>query len=262
VSGIGSDWITPTRWPDLPDSAVHVWLASLDAWRGALPACCGVLRGDEQDRASRYREGEPRTRYQMTRGVLRLLLARYLKAPPTAIAFSYNTHGKPELLGDGPPFHFNVSHTGDFSVFAFAREGAIGVDIERVRADMTRQDEIAQRHFAPGEYRALQQIPAHDRTRAFFRCWARKEAVLKARGDGIFGGLQTFEVNVDGSSARILHGAGDFRTDQIVLADLPEVPGCSGAVALLHSYTRDVSFEHWLSAPGSLLDGNSSATNV
>jgi 4'-phosphopantetheinyl transferase len=261
VTRIGSDWNIPPRFPVLPEGAVHVWLADLESWHPRLEQCCGILEFDEHERADRYREGEPRTRYQLTRGLLRWLLSGYLGTRAGEIAFIYNSYGKPQLAAT-EELQFNVSHTAGFSAFSFTRAGPIGVDIERVRSDMPRLNEIAQRYFAPGEYRALQELKPEERTCGFFRCWARKEATLKAKGDGIFGGLESFEVSVGHSPSFLRPPRESEAGGSWVLSDLPLVPGCTGAVAVLKYNRSDLAFDHWLATPGAIMDGKGSATNA
>lgn len=256
---MASQWTTPARWPALAAGSLHVWLAHLDAWREELEACSAVLVAEERERAGRFRAGDPRTRFELTRGVLRLLLGGYVGAAPASIMFSYNVHGKPELLEKQFGLHFNVSHTGNLAAFAFTRTGPVGVDIERVRQDMPRLDEIAIRHFAPGERHALAQISQTQRAGAFFRCWARKEAVLKARGEGIFGGLGSFEVNVDESAARLVQVSG---SSDISLTDLPLVEGCAGAVAVLCAAASPMDAAAYAASPDQLLRDNFLPTDV
>ena len=216
----------------LGDCEAHVWLAHLPSARAGLEPFASVLSSDECARAEKFHFAEHRERWQTTRAILRLLLARYLEANASEITFDYNSHGKPALKDPArPDFHFNTSHSSDYAVFAVTRAGAVGVDIERIRDDLPRHEEIARRYFARGEYEHLQTLPESKRGRAFFECWTRKEAFVKARGDGLFSGLDQFEVSL--AAPRLLSIAGDTTAAaRWWMAALPAVPGYTGALAV------------------------------
>jgi 4'-phosphopantetheinyl transferase len=222
-----ANWAESPVNPRLAGHDLHVWLAHVPALRGALDRFAAVLAPDEKERIARYRFPEHRERSQVARGLLRLLLSGYVAEDPAALSFRYNTHGKPDWAGEG--LHFNTSHSGDYVVLAFTRVGPVGVDIEQVRTDMARRDEIAQRHFAPGERAQLVALPEGQRTRAFFDLWTRKEAFVKARGDGLFSGLDQFETWL--AEPRVLSVRGAPAVNWW-MSDLPEVTGYSGAVVV------------------------------
>lgn len=200
-------WTDAQSGPDLAANDVHVWLAHLPSARPALELATAVLSPDERERIARFRFEALRERSTLTRGILRWLLGHYLQTVPEQLVFTYGPHGKPALASTG--LHFNTSHSGDYALFAFTHAGDVGVDIEQVRGDLPRREEIARRHFAPGENERLRTVPEAERTRAFFELWTRKEAFVKARGAGLFSGLERFEVSlgeprvlsVDGSTA-------------------------------------------------------------
>lgn len=220
-------WIDPDQWPELQQGEVHVWLAHVPAARARLPEFVQLLSLEEQGRAARFRFDEHRERSQITRGLLRCLLGQYLNSAPGKLSFDYNAHGKPEVKDCG--VHFNTSHSGDYAAFAFTRAGAVGVDIEKFRDDITRRDQIAEKHFAPGERAQLQALAEKDRGRAFFDLWTRKEAFVKARGDGLFSGLNQFEVCL--GEPRVIGVRGAAATDWW-MAVLPEISGYSGALVV------------------------------
>ncbi|HMJ90086.1 MAG TPA: 4'-phosphopantetheinyl transferase superfamily protein [Candidatus Acidoferrum sp.] len=168
----------------------------------------------------------------LTRGILRQLLACYCHTGPTALQFTYGPHGKPALSDTSLRLHFNASHSSNVVAFAFTRVGEIGVDIELIRHAMPRQHEIAEKHFSPGEFNQLQSLLETERTEAFFRCWTRKEAFLKARGDGVFGGLNTFEVSIEEDDARLLRVHGESDSHGWWMAPLHGIQAHAGAVAV------------------------------
>jgi len=232
-------WTEADVSPPLEPDAVHVWLVSvLDAVRD-LERLVAVLSAGEQERIARFRFEEHRRRSQIARGLLRVLLSHYTGLAATALHFTYNAHGKPELPGAG--LHFNTSHSGDYVALAFTRVAPVGVDIEQVRGDITRREQIAERHFAPGETRQLMALPESDRLRAFFDLWTRKEAFVKARGDGLFSGLDRFETLL--GKPRLLTIEGKPAVNWW-LCDLPEVPGYSGAVVVNATHCAP-SFWKW-----------------
>jgi 4'-phosphopantetheinyl transferase len=234
-NGMSEDWIKSEQWPALADDEVHVWLAYLPSARVSFHQVETVLSSDERARAEKFHFPEHRERWQMTRGILRVLLARYLGANASEIAFDYGAHGKPQLKHPAPSaLHFNASHSGDYAAFAMTRAGAVGVDIEHIREDMPRCDEIARRYFAPGEQEQLFALPESERVRAFFTLWTRKEAFVKARGTGLFSGLDQFEVALD--EPRVLSATGgDARSLSWSMAALPAIPDYAGALVVCAS---------------------------
>ncbi len=225
----GSSWAEPpSLWPELACADAQVWCARLTDWRGRHAELAATLAEEERARAGKFIAPLHRERFEITRGLLRRLLGGHARMAAREVQFACGPHGKPELaaLPAGGPLHFNLSHSGDLAVFAFTRAGRVGVDIERIREDMPRKREIAARYFAPGEGEALAALPEAEERRAFFECWARKEAFVKARGDGVFGGLQRFEVSVTGP-ARLRGVEGDWW-----IAALPGLDGCAGAVVV------------------------------
>src|SRR5687768_9818 len=141
-------WIEPDDWPVLGAQETHVWLAHLPSARSVLDQAAAILSIDERERIGRFRFEAHRDRATLTRAILRWLLGHYGQRAPREIGFVYGPHGKPALASG--PLHFNTSHSGDYAAFAITQSGDIGVDIEQVRGDLTRREEIARRHFAAG----------------------------------------------------------------------------------------------------------------
>jgi 4'-phosphopantetheinyl transferase len=184
----------PTHWP-LAVNEVHLWCAQLQASPAQLERFTRLLSPDEQTRANRFRLDRHRSRFIISRALLRHFLARYLDSPPECISFNYGPFGKPFLTpwSHPNPIHFNIAHSEDLALFAFSPGPELGVDIESIRP-ISQAREIADRFFSPSEAAALQALPEPERQSAFFRCWTQKEAVLKALGNGISAGLNHFEV--------------------------------------------------------------------
>lgn len=173
---------------------IHVWRVSLEGEEALCAARESLLSPDERARADRFRMARDRRRSILARSALRIILARSLNVEPSALRFEYGPHGKPALSGPAAPLSFNVSHSDDLALIAVREGGPIGVDIERIRADMG-GDEIAERFFCPAERAWLLSLPSDQRPDGFFTLWTRKEAYIKARGSGLWHDLHAFDVS-------------------------------------------------------------------
>ena len=188
----------------LPAGEVHVWRASLEWPDADVRRMRTVLARDEQSRADRFRFERDRSRYIVGRALLRGLLAGYLETAPWKPEFQYGQFRKP-MLRDGP--WFNLSHSGPVALYAFTSTGEIGIDVELDNGDFTRE-RIAERFFSPAEVSVLRSLPPELQPRAFLTCWTRKEAFIKARGDGLSLALDSFDVTLaPGVPAALMHTA-------------------------------------------------------
>jgi 4'-phosphopantetheinyl transferase len=178
-----------TRW-ELPANELHVWSATLERPDAVVQRMRAVLSVDELERADRLGLERSRSRFIVGRALLRGLLGRYLDVSPRALAFRYGQGGKP-LLPDGPCF--NLSHSGSLALYAFTGSAQVGIDVE-LEGRRLAYDRMAERFFSAREAQALLALPRADRARGFLSCWTRKEAFVKARGDGLGLGLDSFEV--------------------------------------------------------------------
>jgi 4'-phosphopantetheinyl transferase len=172
---------------------IDLWTWPLDVEAHECGRLAGFLSEDERERARRFRFDRDRDRYVVARGTLREILAERVAEPPAALRFAYGGHGKPALDRPLPSPHFNLSHSRDRAALALCDGAALGLDIEAIRPF---GEGVAERFFAPGEVAALRALPEHEQVPAFFRCWTRKEAVLKALGDGLARPLAGFEVSL------------------------------------------------------------------
>ncbi len=195
------------EWPKL-GTEIHVWHAALDRDERDLARLQATLSADEKARADRFRFAKDKNHYTVARGLLRELLGNYLQEAPAGLEFSYGPHGKPSLAGKNASsgISFNLSHSFGLAVYAFARERDLGIDVERVQAESA-GDDIARRFFSPREVSDLHALPAEARTEAFFLCWTRKEAYIKALGTGLYTPLDGFSVSLGpGQCAEFLAG--------------------------------------------------------
>lgn len=229
-----SSWHAPPVTLTLADDEVHVWRVSLDLPASQVQQLRPVLAADERGRAERFRFQKDRDHFIIARGVLRLILGRYLNRDPEQLVFHYNSYGKPALLPaeSEETLRFNVSHSHELALYAVSRGREVGIDLEHLRSGVD-IDHIAARFFAPGEVSTLRTLPATVRNEAFFRCWTRKEAYIKARGEGLSLPLDQFEVTlIPGQPAALLSTPGDPRAaSRWSLQDLTPAPGYVAALA-------------------------------
>ncbi len=190
-------WVTPPTDRTLHDDEVHVWLASYKMFHAQLPELHNLLAIDEAKKSAQFYFEKDRERFIVTHGLLRKLLAGYTNTPPAQLNFQYNIYGKPALASSVQKklLDFNLSHTQDLIVYAFTSIRAIGIDIEYRRTDIE-YEQLARRYFSPFEHAELRRLPLPLRQQAFFDCWTRKEAYIKARGMGLSLALDSFDVTV------------------------------------------------------------------
>ena len=198
-------WLIPSADHVLAADEVHVWRARLAHCETCLAELSGLLAPDERERAARYHFPVDQKRCILGRALARIILAHHLRRSPHELAFEYNAFDKPRLADRlDSPVEFNISHSGEWLLLAFAQRRALGVDVERMREDMA-SAEIAARFFSPFECMALASLPAEMQCDAFFDCWTRKEAYLKGRGDGLSLPLDQFDVAfTPGAEPRLL----------------------------------------------------------
>jgi 4'-phosphopantetheinyl transferase len=160
-----------------------------------------MLEAHELERAGRFHFDKHRNHFIVGRGGLRQVLARYLDVKPDELRFSYGMYGKPELAGER--LRFNVSHSQGVALFAVAADRELGVDVEHIRPDFATQD-IARRFFSRLEVATFDALQKEQQVAAFFRCWTRKEAYIKAIGRGMSEPLDAFDVTLAPSEAAAL----------------------------------------------------------
>ena len=176
---------------------IHLWLVSLELSEAYLRYLWGLLSGDEQQRADRFHFERDRLRFIASRGTLRCILSGYTHLPPERLRFQYGSSGKPALSEDWNPsdLRFNLSHSHELALYAFVPCHEIGVDIERVY-QVQDVETLARRFFSRREYETLQSSPEYLKLEVFYNCWTRKEAYIKACGDGVSMPLDRFEVSL------------------------------------------------------------------
>jgi 4'-phosphopantetheinyl transferase len=225
-------------WPAAPDGLalgtgeVHVWRVALAQPSAEVERLGCTLAADERARAARFYFERDRRTFTVVRGALRTLLGGYLGHPSDTLGFGYAAKGKPYLARPpGASLRFNVSHSGDLALLAFTRDRELGVDVEQRRplADLL---SLAETSFSPAEVAALRALPAALHTEAFFACWSRKEAFIKATGEGV-SQLAAFDVSLrPGEPARLLQIRGAAATSAWSMHELPALDGHAAALVV------------------------------
>lgn len=188
----------------LPIGEIHVWRTALDRSADDVARLRSTLSADERARAERLIREVTRRHFIAGRGFLRATLASYVQRDAASLAFRYALHGKPELVGVDN-FHFNLSHSAGCAILGVTRVQPLGVDVERVRL-LENWEGIARRFFSAAEVAELSAVAAGQRALAFFNCWTRKEAYIKACGEGLARPLDRFVVSLTpGAPPRLLH---------------------------------------------------------
>ena len=220
----------------LGSDEVHVWRVTLDVPLLRVASFEQLLTADERTRAGRFHFERDRSRFIVARAFRRRILGRYLHRDPRALRFCSNPYGKPGLApepGGDATLSFNVTHAGALALYAVTSHGAIGIDLEAIRMDVD-CDAIAERYFSPRERRMLGALPPARRREAFFHCWTRKEAYIKARGMGLSLALDRFDVSVSpGDPAALLETREEGQdSSRWMLCDLPVGDGYVAALAV------------------------------
>jgi 4'-phosphopantetheinyl transferase len=223
-------WVTPPPALELPPGELHLWRATLERPAAERAQFWAWLSEEERERAGRFRLENGRFHYIIARGLLRQLIGQYLATPPGSLRFAYGPHGKPSLI-DYAQFSFNVAHGQGRLLLGFCHKADLGVDIEQIRLPK-RADKLARRFFAPAEYAAFAAIPPEQQAEAFFNCWTRKEAYIKATGLGLAYPLNELEVSLGETAVfHTIQGSAEQAAGWSLFSLTP-FPGYRGATAV------------------------------
>ena len=225
-----STWIEAPLSPSLRTGVVHVWRCALDQEDNRLERLRRTLEPDELERASRFHFEKHRRHFIVARGFLRSVVARYLKTQPEALRFVYGAYGKPGLASEHG-LRFNLSHSNEVALLAVTLDAELGVDVEHIRADFASED-IARRFFSRAEVETFNALPKEEQVAAFFRCWTRKEAYIKAIGKGLSQALDAFDVTLAPGAAPELTRAEDDDVSRWLLRDIHVGEGYAGALVV------------------------------
>lgn len=225
-----SRWLRPPSQVSLLAGEVHVWRIRLEENNELLEQFRATLSSEEIDRANRFHFEKHRRHFIVGRGFLRDVLGRYLYASPRELEFSYNKYGKPSLKSE-VKLRFNMSHSHEVALLAVAEDVELGVDVEHIRADFASED-IARRYFSRLEVETFDALPKEEQVAAFFRCWTRKEAYIKAIGKGLSQSLDCFDVTLaPGAPAALLRADSEDKLTWS-FSDLDAGPEYAAALAV------------------------------
>jgi 4'-phosphopantetheinyl transferase len=247
--------------PDLAPDEIHVWRVPLNQSSTRIPELRAILSEEERARADRFHFEKDRHQFIESRATLRLLLSQYLNVPPAGMTYSLTAHGKPHLSDSD--LRFNLSRRDGLALIAFAQGREIGIDVELVRQDLD-LFEIAEVSFSESELTAWKGLPQAEQAAGFYNCWTRKEAFIKAIGEGFSFPLKQFDVSLTpGDPAQLLalrrdestsppweRGRPRPQSDEITPADhwtLQNVPVPDGYAAALafEAPTAEVTCHDW-----------------
>lgn len=231
---------------------ISIWWSDLDLPNGAIETAFGELSPDERERAARFCQPIHRTRFIAARAFVRRVLAQFLGLSSSAIRFHYGKNGKPRLGDDvgSENIYFNVAHSGNRAVIAVSRSSELGVDLEQICPKPNCLD-IAGRFFAEEEQQALHALDGEHRLRAFYRCWTRKEAYVKAIGAGLMVPLDSFAVSVRAEQFPAMLRLSAQSTNSCTLIDISPDRNVAAALAILDatSLPPQITQFHWSDFP-------------
>ncbi len=242
-------WETSLVDLQLLENEIHIWRTSLQVETLVLHTLQQMLSKEEVFRAKRFHFERDRRRFIVARGILRSLLGRYLHTNPGTLNFDCNAYGKPSLgfpLSESK-LHFNISHSHEVVLFAFTRDRQIGVDVEYMRSDID-YEHLARHSFSSNEQAAFYALPSAQRQLAFYHCWTRKEAYIKARGQGLSLPLDLFDVSLVPDEPAMLLSSREDPQEVIrwSFQNLLSYPGYAGAFAV-EGYGWQVNCWQWQS---------------
>ncbi|MFZ5515912.1 MAG: 4'-phosphopantetheinyl transferase family protein [Candidatus Zhuqueibacterota bacterium] len=234
-------WKTPPENLILENSEAHVWKVLLNRSDSQIDRLKTVLLPDEHTRAGRFYFQKDRDAFTIARGMLRIILSRYVRFEPNELAFDYSSYGKPSLQArfNANMLQFNLSHSHHIALIAVCWQHEIGVDVEWMR-DTLSDMQIAERFFSPAEVAALLTVPPAEQKGAFFNCWTRKEAFIKAKGMGLSIPLDQFDVSLKPGEPAVLQQTG-FEPDEAckwAMIDVPLESDYRAALAISRTITR------------------------
>ena len=197
LGAFGCAWTPPPETLTLGSDEVHVWRAALNCGTPRLHELLQTLSTAERARARRFYFQQDREHFIVARGLLRVILGRYLVIDPGQLRLCCSPCGKPSVAVEygGAGLRFNVSHSHGLALYAIAHGRELGVDLERIRPELA-DAQLAEHFFSLREVAMLRALPTSLRQEAFFHCWTRKEAYIKAKGEGLSCPLGRFDVSL------------------------------------------------------------------
>lgn len=228
MSAVLAHWAAPPEF--IHGRQIHLWTVRLEASAAQVEPLTKLLSPDESARMRQFKFDSLQSRFAVSHAALRLILSRYLDIAPVTFVFAYGKNGKPYL--EDSLFYFNSSHTDELFACAVTVQCDVGLDIEKIKP-MPDGEQIARSYFCPEELEEFLALEGEEQQAAFFRCWTRKEAYLKATGTGLSTDLNSFQVTLRAQyPARLLHIDHNRRAaSRWTIQDLDSIPGHAGALA-------------------------------
>jgi 4'-phosphopantetheinyl transferase len=244
TAGTRQTWKPGPANPAIWQNEVHIWRARLDVpWSWTLDEALSL---EDRTRADRFKFESDRRKFCVARASLRLILGRYLKAKPGRLELQLNQFGKPFLADQkrSQGIRFNLSHSHQLALIAITRDREVGVDVEFMRSEFV-SDEVATNFFSRVEVEQFRSVPPDLRTESFFNCWTRKEAYIKARGEGLYCPLDQFDVFVaPGTPAMLLESrVGTNETERWSFHDIDAGDRYAGSMAVENGFSRLVLWD-------------------
>jgi 4'-phosphopantetheinyl transferase len=215
------NWSPAAQDLTLQNDEAHIWLAGLDVDPQERTRLRSYLNEEEVSRAERFVFPRDRDHFIVARGRLRELVGRYLRCPPDVVQFKTARYGKPSLLDDLDSLRFNLSHSHGLALYGFCMGRELGIDTEKIRPGFAGEG-IAARYFSAAEQKELEEVPDGLRATAFFLCWTRKEAYIKAHGNGLQIPLDSFDVSLKPGELATLRSADSGRWSMRSFVPAPE----------------------------------------
>lgn len=233
---ISKIWQLPPAKLILKKNEVHIWCSSVQLSSTHIESLANLLSSDEVIRMQRFHFADDQRRFIISRGLLRKLLGHYLGIDPKRIRFDHNKYGKPNLSRE-LNVNFNLSHSGEVVLHAIGYEKRIGIDVELIREDIP-YDKITDYSFSESEKKSLSGLSDEKKIGAFFNCWTRKEAYIKAIGLGLSYPMSTFDVSVAPGAITKLIGNRLFpyEVDRWKLIDIEVSPEYAATLAVEGHY--------------------------
>ncbi len=242
------EWNLPRKEIVLANNEIHIWLCNLNIPNKNISNLEKILSRKELDKADKFHFPKDRNSFVVSRASLKIILSKYINVEPTAVNFVYNKYGKPFLdIKNDTNISFNLSHSGNFCLIGITKNNKIGVDIEKINKDFSSL-EIAKNYFSEKEYLALTKLPSNERGKAFFYCWTRKEAFIKAEGKGLSIPLDSFDVTISEEEAKITRITNKINIDDWKLYNIKVNDEYCAAIAssgniknIIKTYVEDIN---------------------
>lgn len=235
-------WAPPPEMPTLTHGEIHIWRVLLDHPPVAVGLLSTYLSAEEATRAGRFFFPHDKNHFIAGRGMLRVILGRYLGVPPSSLSIEKGPYEKPRIsVSPGKPaLNFSLSHSHGLALYAFALRGQVGIDLEKLRPEFA-TNEVAGRFFSTKEQEELFRLPPGSRVQGFFNCWTRKEAYVKSTGKGLQVPLNSFDVSLTPSDPFTLRAAD---SDSWTLFSFCPAPGYAAA-AIVEGKGWNSRFYDW-----------------